>query len=87
MRLREYYTTFWTRRNTILHDNDALATANHLNARIQHHYSDKNKFLVTDQQLLERPLAQALGMTVTSKKHLLRLLTRALQRTKEQRHN
>jgi hypothetical protein len=58
--LREYYTTLWAHRNKILHDNDALALVNHLNEHIQHHYSDKTKFLVTDQQLLERPLAHRL---------------------------
>ena len=38
----------------ILHDN-----ANRLNERIQHNYSPETRFLVTNQQLLERPLAQA----------------------------
>ena len=76
-RLREYCTTLWTHHNQILHDNAALASANHLNERI---------YNLTDQQLHERPLTQALGMTATSKKHLHRLLALALQRAKEQRH-
>ena len=37
-------------------------------------------------QLLERPLAQAFGTRMASKKHLARLLTRALRRSREHRH-
>ena len=85
--LREYYTTLWSHRNTVLLDNGALATANHLNEHIQHHYSDTTEFLFTDRKLLERLLAQALGITAASKKDLLRPLSRALQRAREQRHN
>lgn len=42
--------------------------AHHLNESIQHHYySNENNFLITDKQVLERLLAQDVGITATSK--------------------
>ena len=48
--LRAIVEATYQHHNTILHDNDAIASANHLNESIQHHYSsDQTKFLVADQ--------------------------------------